>query len=257
MSDSLQILPDEKLEEINENLRLISKKDGLTFGTDAYLLASYVTPTPSARAVDLGSGTGILPMLLVARKKASFVTAVEVQEEFASLIGRNAALNDMSDKITPLLADVRDLPNSDLPSEGADLVLSNPPYMKADSGKANRCAAKFIARHEVCGNIDDFCRAASSLVKYGGKFYCVYRPDRLADLFAALRAHKLEPKRITPVAATPAAAPSMVLVEAKKGASPSLVLTKTLFLYETDGKTQSADAARIYETCSFEDFLKH
>lgn len=257
MCDSPLIYEDEKLEAVNENIRLISKKDGLTFGTDAYLLASYVTASPTARAVDLGSGTGILPMLLVARKKITTAVAVEIQEDFASLIGRNAALNGMSEQITPLCADVRTLPNGTLPSECADIVLSNPPYMKADSGKANAHTAKFIARHEVLGNIGDFCRAASALVKYGGKFYCVYRPDRLADLFAALRQNKLEPKRITPVAATASAAPSMVLVEAKKGASPSLILTKTLFLYESDGKTQSADAARIYETCSFEDFLKN
>ena len=254
MSDSSLIYGDEKLVEVNENIRLISKKDGLTFGTDAYLLAAYVTSSPTAHAIDLGSGTGILPMLLTARKKINTAVAVEVQGDFAELIERNANLNNMSGQITALCIDLRELPNSALPSECADIVLSNPPYMKADSGKPNQHAAKFIARHEVCGNIGDFCRAASALVKYGGKFYCVYRPDRLADLFAALREHKLEPKRMTPVAATPDMAPSMVLVEAKKGASPSLTLTRTLFLYENDGKTQTADAARIYETCSFEEF---
>ncbi len=256
MCDSPLVYRDEKLVEVNENVRLISKKDGLTFGTDAYLLAAYVTPSPLARAIDLGSGTGILPLLLTARKKINTAVAVEVQKDFAELIGRNADLNGMSDKITPLCVDLRDLPNSTLMPECADIVLSNPPYMKADSGKPNQHTAKFIARHEACGNIDDFCRAASTLVKYGGKFYCVYRPDRLTDLFDALRRHKLEPKRMTPVAATAAMAPSMVLVEAKKGASPSLTLTRTLFLYENDGKTQSADAARIYETCSFEDFYR-
>jgi tRNA1(Val) A37 N6-methylase TrmN6 len=128
--------------------------------------------------------------------------------------------------------------------------------MKADSGKPNQHTAKFIARHEVCGSINDFCRAAGDLVKYGGKFYCVYRPDRLSDLFAALRQHRLEPKRMTPVAANVMSAPSMVLVEAKKGSSPSLIMTRTLFLYENDGRTMSADAARIYETCSFEDFYR-
>lgn len=245
----------EKIETVNENIKLISKKDGLNFGTDAYLLAAYVARSPSALAVDLGSGTGILPLLLLARKKIKKAVALEVQESFCDLIERNAALNEMSDKIETLHSDVRELPSSTLPSECADLVLSNPPYMTVDSGKANTSDAKFIARHEVLGDISDFCRAASSLLKYGGKFYCVYRPDRLVDLICAMRTHKLEPKRMTLVHATASSAPSMVLAEAKKGAAPSLILTRPLILTDAEGN-QTEDARRIYEIGSFEDFLK-
>ena len=245
----------EKIETVNENIKLISKKDGLTFGTDAYLLAAYVARSPSSLAVDLGSGTGILPLLLLARKKIQKAVAVEVQESFCDLIDRNAALNGMSDNIETLCSDVRDLPSGALAAECAELVLSNPPYMTADSGKANASDAKFIARHEVLGDISDFCRTAASLLKYGGKFYCVYRPDRLADLICAMRTHKLEPKRMTLVHATAASAPSMVLVEAKKGAAPSLVLTRPLLLTDAGGN-QTEDARRIYEIGSFEDFLK-
>lgn len=245
----------EKIETVNENIRLISRKDGLTFGTDAYLLAAYIGKAPSAFAVDLGSGTGILPLLLLAKDKIRNAVAIEVQESFCDLIARNAETNGMSEKLRALYRDVRELPAEDIPAECADLVLSNPPYMTVDSGKSNVSDAKFIARHEVCGNISDFCRAASALLKYGGKFYCVYRPDRLVDLLDALRKHKLEPKRMTLVHATDASAPSMVLVEAKKGAAPSLVLTRPLILTDNDGH-QTKDAQRIYETCSFEDFLK-
>ncbi len=255
MSDFLLRNENEKIETVNENIRLISKTDGLTFGTDAYLLAAYVAKSPSALAVDLGSGTGILPLLLLARDKIKKAVAIEVQESFCDLIARNAVLNQAEDDIKVLNRDVRELPTRELAAESADIVLSNPPYMKADSGKSNQSDAKFIARHEVCGDISDFCRAAASLLKYGGKFYCVYRPDRLIDLFDAMRKNKLEPKRMTLVHATSTSAPSMALVEAKKGAAPSLILTRPLILTESDGK-QTKDAERIYETGSFEEFLK-
>lgn len=245
----------EKLETVNENIKLIRKRDGLTFGTDAYLLAAYVSRTPSALAIDLGSGTGILPLLLLAKDKIKKTIAVEVQESFCDLITRNAALNGMSEHLSAFFADVRTLPSGALAAESADLVISNPPYMTVDSGKPNASDSKFIARHEVCGDISDFCHAASALLKYGGRFYCVYRPDRLVDLFDAMRRHNLEPKRMTLVHATAASSPSMVLVEAKKGASPSLVLTRPLILTNADGHP-TEDTARIYQTCSFEDFLK-
>ncbi|MBE6662162.1 MAG: SAM-dependent methyltransferase [Ruminococcaceae bacterium] len=250
------LLPGEKLEKVNENISLIRKTDGLTFGTDAYLLAAYVGRSPNSLAVDLGSGTGILPLLLLAREKIGRAVAVEVQAAFGELIARNAALNQMTDRLTPLCVDLRELPSPSLPAECADIVLSNPPSMKADSGKLNPSEAKQIARHEICGDIRDFCRTASSILKYGGKFYCVYRPDRLVDLLDAMRHHGLEPKRMTLVHATANAAPSMVLVEAKKGAAPSLTLTRPLLLTEEDKVTQSEDAKRIYETCSFADFWK-
>lgn len=246
---------DEKIEKVNENISLISKKDGLTFGTDAFLLAAYIGKAPSALAADLGSGTGILPLLLLARDKVRCAVAVEVQEAFGELIARNASLNQMEDRIKVLRCDLRSLPSDALPAESADIVLSNPPYMKAQSGKPNASEAKFIARHEICGDIGDFCHTASALLKYGGKFYCVYRPDRLIDLFDAMRKNSLEPKRMTLVHATAASAPSIALIEAKKGAAPSLILTRPLFLTNEDKITQTRDAKRIYETCSFEDFF--
>lgn len=255
MWDTALLNSDERLESVNEDIRLISKKDGLTFGTDAFLLAAYMSRTPKALAVDLGSGTGILPLLLLARGKIGRAIAVEIQESFCDLIQRNAALNKRENQITLEACDLRALPTDTLQAESADIVLSNPPYMKADSGKANQSQAKFIARHEVCGDIFDFCRTASVLLKYGGKFYCVYRPDRLMDLLSAMRTCALEPKRMTFVHATAQTPPSMVLIEAKKGAAPSLILTRPLFLTKKDKITQTEDAARIYATCSFESFL--
>ena len=249
----------EIIHEVNEHIRLIQNTDGLTFGTDAYLLAAFVRPKRSAAAVDLGSGTGIIPLLCLARDKAARFTAVEIQPSFCDLITRNAALNGMTDRLTALHTDVRQI-KADTVGGEVDLVTSNPPYMAPHSGARNQTDEKYIARHEVCGGITDFCAAAGRLLKHGGRFCCVFRPERLADLFEGLRTAHLEPKRMTLVQATYAAVPSMVLVEAVKYAAPGMTVTPPLCLWEADPErpekpaepmVQTSDAAYIYENCGF------
>jgi len=240
---------DERLDKVNENISLIQKKNGLTFGSDAYLLYAYMRAKKNAVAADLGAGTGIISLLSLAKQKFSFVYAVEVQEPFADLIERNAKENNFSDKMQVVLGDVRELSAKDIGRE-LDVVFSNPPYMTTDSGFQNRDSEKFIARHEVFGTIKDFCLAASRLLKYGGSFYVVYRPDRLVDLLLALREVSLEPKRMTYVHADSEHAPSLVLIEAKKGGASGLFLTKPLLLKNLDG-TDSPDMKFIYENGVF------
>lgn len=247
----------EKITEINEDLKLIQNHNGLTFGTDAYLLSAFVSGGSRLRGADLGSGTGVIPLLCASKSKASKIYAVEVQESFASLIARNAELNSLSHIITPILADVRDLRSSDTEGE-LDFVTANPPYMKADSGKRNEFDEKFIARHEVMGGIGDFCACAYRLLKHGGRFYCVWRPDRLIDLLTSMRESRLEPKIITFVCATKESEPSIVLVRAVKGGASGSVVTKNLILHDSvDDAVKSIlsrDAKSIYEHCSFENF---
>ncbi len=240
----------ETLTEINERLRLIQKKDGLTFGSDAYLLAAYVRRQTRARAVDLGSGTGVIPLLMLARDKCASVEAVEVQEEFAALIGRNAALNGFEDRLHGHAADVREV-NAALFGGEFDLAVSNPPYMKT-AGKANDSDRKNLARHECRGGIADFCSAAGRLLKYGGLFYVVWRPDRLCDLIDALRRAELEPKRMTFVHARAELPPCLVLCEAKKNAGAGLYVTPPLLMTGEDG-ADTAALARIYETGDFDE----
>lgn len=256
-SDFLQLREDERMDEVNEQIRLIQKKQGLTFGTDAFLLAAYVSPKASVRVADLGSGTGILPLLLTAKGKAKRIFAIEVQKEFAELIDRNAALNGYADRISSVCADIRDLNASDLGGE-MDLVVSNPPYMRCDSGKRNERDEKYIARHEVCGNIYDFCACAGRLLRFGGKFVSVWRPDRLIDLVDALRRAGLEPKRMTFVHADQTSVPCMVLTEAVRGAAPSLSVSPPLFLYlphqaQEKSRVLTQQAQLIYDTCNFSD----
>lgn len=245
----------ERLDNVNEHLKLIQKSDGLTFGTDAYLLAAYMYSNNGGHAIELGGGTGIISLLCASRKRFSHITVAEIQEDYANLIQRNVCLNEMGDTIDVVCKDVRKLKPADLGRE-VEAVFSNPPYMKTESGKRNECEGKYIARHEVFGGIDDFCAAAYRLLKFGGRFYVVYRPDRLIDLVDSLRRNHLEPKKMTFVQADTNTAPSMVLIEAKKGASPSLVLTRTLIMNKCGSKELSADAEKIYESCSFEEFFR-
>lgn len=254
---SPSLLSDERLDVVNENLRLIQKKNGLTFGTDAFLLAAFARKMPRARAVDLGSGTGIIPLLLVTKQKVASATAVEIQPSFADLIQRNAMLTGLSDQIAPLCADLRELNATSLGGE-VELVTANPPYMRTDSGKRNHADEKYIARHEVCGDIGDFCFAAMRLLKHGGRFLTVWRPDRLSELFAALYQAKLEPKRMTLVYADSQSEPCMVLTEAVKGAAPSMRVTPPLILYKARSPMENTrqlteEAQRIYDLCSFPD----
>lgn len=259
----MELYDNETLCEVNEHIRLIQRDGGLTFGTDAYLLAAYL-PSPArgdsrVRAVDLGSGTGVIPLLCLARNKAATVHAVELQPAFAELIGRNAALNGMDGRLIPICADVRAITAATVGGE-VDIVTANPPYMASGVGALNRSDEKSLARHEIAGGIADFCVAAGRLLKHGGHFYCVFRPERAVDLLVALRAAHLEPKRMTVVQATPAAQPSLLLVDAVKGAAPSLCLTPPLCLHLPDPERpekpllplqDSPDTAYIYENCAF------
>ena len=229
-----QLLMGERLDEVNDHLSLIQKEEGMTFGTDALLLASFVRPCPQGTAIEFGAGSGIVSLLCASRQKFAHITAVEVQQEYADLCERNISLNGLQDKITTTHADIRDL-SAYAPLGDVHAVFANPPYMTTESGYAAKDQGRQAARHEAHGSIKDFCLCAKKKLRWGGSFYVVWRPDRLVDLFCAMREAEIEPKKITFVIATPHAAPSMVLVEGKRGGKPSLVSTPFLCLKNEDG----------------------
>ena len=248
----ITLLDGERIDAVNEKINLIQKKDGLTFGTDAFLLASFIKPRAHGRAAELGAGTGIISLLLAAREKFGSICAFEIQEDFAELARRNTALNSLDHKIEIVCRDVRDIRSQEYGE--FDAVFTNPPYMKTESGKRNESDYKYIARHEVCGNIYDFCSAAAKILKFGGKFYCVYRPDRLADLIDAARKASLEPKRVMFVHPDKSSEPSVVLVEAVKGGASSMHVSPPLFIYDSDDRSSSnrkmsEKALSVYDTC--------
>lgn len=255
MNEGIKVANDERLDYVNEKITLIQKKNGLSFGTDAFLLAAYIKGSKRARAAELGCGTGIISLLLAAKEKLSSIYAFEVQQSFYDLTGKNVTNNGFEKVIFPVCADVRDINSSHTEGE-LDVVFSNPPYMKTDSGKRNDSDEKYIARHEVMGGIDDFCAAAARILKHGGKFYAVWRPDRLCDIIYSMRAHGLEPKEMTFVHADALTEPSIVLICATKGGRPAVKVTKPLLLHADTSREGtrmlSDEAQRIYDTLNFE-----
>jgi tRNA1(Val) A37 N6-methylase TrmN6 len=248
------VFDDERIDYVNENISLIQKKNGLTFGTDAYLLAAFIKSQPNARAAELGCGTGIISMLCASRNKFKHIDAIEIQQSFAELSQRNIVLNNLEDKINIICSDVRNINVLNFKKE-FDVVFTNPPYMKADCGKKNNSAEKYIARHECFGDITDFLSTSCRLLKHGGMFYCVYRPDRLSDLMFSMRRNNLEPKEMTFVYPDTQSPPAIVLVKAKKGASPSLSVSKPLIIYQNDSsvtpRIMTDKMKSIYENCNF------
>lgn len=237
----------ERRDYVNEGLSLIQETDGLTFGTDALLLAGYINGKYK-RGCEFGSGSGIISMLLVTREKLDSTVALEVQADYAALTSRNAALNGLEAKIKTVNSDIREYK----PEAEFDIIYTNPPYMKTDSGKKNIEEKKNIARHEVCGDIYDFCKSARRMLKFGGCFAAVYRTDRLIDLIDAMRSTKIEPKRITFVHADTDSEPSMALVEGKAGGKCGLLLTKPLIIYKDKSHGEYSDDMKyIMENGSF------
>ncbi len=240
-------MDNERIDYVNDSLSLIQKTDGLTFGTDALLLAGYVSGKFSC-GLEIGGGSGIISMLLLAREKAGMIHSVEVQPDYAELIARNAEYNGLSGRLIPVCADIRDY-RCDCEF---DLVFSNPPYMKSTSGKQNEKDSKCIARHEIHGDINELTLAGVKQLKYGGSFYAVYRPDRLCDIISAMRDASVEPKRMTFVHADEKKEPSMVLIEAKRGGKSGINVTRPLLIYrDSSHKEYGDDMNYIMETGNF------
>lgn len=231
----------ETLTQVNDGIELIQNPAGLTFGTDALLLAAFLRPAPHAAAAEFGSGSGIVSMLLARRNKLKHIDALEVQPYYADLTRRNILHNGLTDQIEAVCRDVRE------PSREYDVIFTNPPYMKTESGRRNEDDGKFAARHEVNGDIDDFCRAAAKSLKYGGDFYAVYRPDRAVDLLTAMRRAAIEPKRLCFVHPDESHKPCLLLVSGKRGGKAGCEVMRPLFLTREDG-SPTPDASRIYET---------
>lgn len=237
----------ERRDFVNDNLSLIQETEGLTFGTDALLLAGYINGKYKL-GCEFGSGSGIISLLLLTRDKISSCVAIEVQEEYARLTKKNAELNGLDGRLTAVHSDIRDY----TPDCEFDIIYTNPPYMKTDSGKKNALEKKNIARHEVCGDIYDFCNQARKMLKFGGCFAAVYRQDRLIDLVDAMRTNKIEPKRITFVHADTHAEPSMAIVEGRAGGKAGLTVTRPLIIYsDKEHKEYSPDMNYIMENGRF------
>lgn len=245
-------------EKINENITLRQNEGSLAYGTDAYLLYAYLRRQTKERACEFGAGSGVISLLACAKGKFKHITAFEIQKSIAEIAVQNVEANGFSEKMEVVCRDIREAETIYNGSFG--VVFSNPPYMTANSGKLGKNDADSASRHELNGDISDFAESASRLLKYGGLFYAVYRPDRLAELLYACKLHSLEPKRMTLVYPTENHVPCLVLLEAKKNGAPGIFVTKPLMIYQS-GKPQTNenytdDMKYIYENGAFHELYQ-
>ncbi len=210
-------------------------------GLDSFLLSSLPKLKPGLRVCDLGCGTGLLSLLLLQRQPALTVTGLDIQEEAIRLATLAALENGLTDRLRFCLGDLRETP---LPAGDYDLVVCNPPYFPPNSGPPPKGKARRTARTEQDCTLEDVCGAASRLLRWGGALCLVHKPERLADLFCALRPAGLEPKRLRLVSPRPEAAPALVLLEARRGGKPGLAILPPLIL-ESDG-APTEELNRIY-----------
>lgn len=211
--------------------------------TDTFLLGDFVRLRRGDRVCDLGAGTGLLGLLLLARQAELSVTDVEIQADACDLARRTAEINGLDDRVSVVQADLRDL--SRLPRSAFDAVVSNPPYFAPGTGAVSDDAVRSATRSEVLCTLEDVCAAAARLLTYGGRFSLVFRPDRLAELFALLQKHRLEPKRLRFVHHTASAAPSLLLLESRLGGKPGLTVDPPL-LMKDEQNNDTADIRRVY-----------
>lgn len=195
------------------------------------------------RICDLGTGTGIIPILLAGKTESQHITGVEIQPQMADMASRSVEINGLTHRVNIVCKDLRDLREM---NQTQDIVTANPPYMKAQAGLPNANPSVDMARHEVAGGLEDFVRTAAMLLKQGGALYMVYRPDRMTDLIYLLRKNKLEPKAIRFVVSHEGKAPNVMLVKAVCGGRPgSLVIHPQLVVYSADG-TYTQELLHIY-----------
>lgn len=214
------------------DFKIIQNKDKFSYGTDAIFLSHFAKS--KGKVVDLGTGTGIIPLRLYAKDKVDIIYGVEIQEEVADMAKRSIELNNLEEKIIILNMDLKELPEK-FGRNTIDTITTNPPYMKAGGALVNPEENFAISRHEIACTLEDIIKVSEYLLKPLGKFYMVHRPDRLVDIIYNLRKYKLEPKYIRFVQPKLAKKPNLVLIEAVKTGKPDLKFYDPLIVYNEDG----------------------
>lgn len=232
---NIELKPGERIDELQRNgYRIIQNENGFCFGMDAVLLSGFARVKKGEQALDLGTGTGIIPILLEAKTEGEHFTGLEIQETSADMAGRSVRLNDLDQKVSIVKGDIKEA--TDLFGKASfDVVTSNPPYMTGQHGLVNPDMPKAIARHEILCTLEDVISQASALLKENGRFYMVHRPFRLAEIMVIMNRYRLEPKRMKLVYPFADKEPNMVLIEGLKGGRPRITVEKPLIVYQKPG----------------------
>ena len=231
----IELKSDERLDDLQRNgYQIIQKKNGFCFGMDAVLLSGFARVKQGEKAIDLGTGTGIIPILLEAKYEGEHYTGLEIQDEMADMAARSVALNHLEEKVSIVKGDIKEASRL-FGAASFDVVTSNPPYMNDAHGLKNPDLPKAISRHEVLCTLDDVTREAAGLLRPGGRFYMVHRPHRLIEIITALTKYKLEPKRMKMVHPFVEKDANMVLIEAVRGGKSMIKVEAPIVVYQEPG----------------------
>lgn len=242
----IELEANERIDDLEfKNLKIIQNKDGFCFGIDSVLLSDFAKNIKKdSMVLDLGTGTGIIPILLCGKTKLKEVTGIELQEEVAKMAKKSIKLNNLEDKFNVINENILNL-NKIYENQTFDVIVSNPPYKKKDTGITNENEKKIISRHEISASLEDFIKISKDLLKDKGEFYMVHRPERLVDIFELMRKYKIEPKILKMVYSYKNKEPKLILIKGVKNAKPFLKVESNLYIYEDTGK-YTKEILKIY-----------
>ncbi len=243
--DEALLKENERIDDLKcKGLKIIQNPKGFCFGIDAVLLGNFCEIKKEAKVVDLGTGTGIMPILIAGKSSAKKVYAVEIQEKVADMAKRSVLLNKLEKRIEIINEDLKNIEGV-IGVNSIDVVVSNPPYMNPSGGLKNPEDLKAISRHEIKCTLEDVIKTAGRLLKHNGHFYLVHRPHRLVDIMCLCRKYKLEPKKLRFVHPSKNKKPNLLLLKCIKAARPELKLLDPLYVYKEDG-SYTDDIHNIY-----------
>lgn len=242
---NVEIKQSERIDDLEiKNYKIIQDKDRFCFGMDAVILSGFAQVKQGDKVLDMGTGTGVIPILLEAKTEGEHFTGLEIQEESAEMAERSVRLNDLENKIDIIQGDIKEA-SSIFGGATFDIVTCNPPYMTERHGLKNLEEPMAIARHEIKCTLEDVIRESSKVLKQGGRFYMVHRPRRLVDIIQLMRQYKLEPKRIRMVHPFQEKEANMVLIEGHRGGGTMMRVEPPLIVYQSLG-VYTEEIMRIY-----------
>ena len=233
----VELKENERIDDLEfKGLKIIQNEKGFCFGMDSVLLSDFAKNMKNNSTVlDLGTGTGIIPILLCGKTNLKKVIGIEIQQDVANMAKRSSQLNNLQDRFEVVNTNIIDLKNI-YEKQSFDVIVTNPPYKKENTGITNENEAKLISRHETTANLEDFISISKDLLKDKGEFYMVHRPERLVDILSLMRKYKIEPKILKFVSPNKNKEPNLILIKGIKNANSFLKVEKNLYVYNEDGK---------------------